>query len=102
MVKSGFNDVYQLHNGIVTYMEKYPNKDFLGKLYVFDKRIVMGFNVDSLEHMVVGKCENCGKTSENYINCKDDKCHRHFIVCENCLGGEESLLCPEGCLTESF
>src|SRR5690606_14861554 len=44
LIKKGFEDVYQLENGIVTYMEKYPNKAFKGKLYVFDKRVVMDFD----------------------------------------------------------
>ena len=34
LVKNGFSDVYQLYGGIVSYMEKYPNEDFKGVLYV--------------------------------------------------------------------
>lgn len=96
LVKNGFNDVYQLRNGIVTYMEKYPNEHFKGKLYVFDGRILMGFNTESDEHEVVGKCERCLKTSENYINCDTIGCHRHFILCEKCVD-EYGKICPEGC-----
>ena len=51
LLSEGFNKVYQLFGGIVTYMEKYPNEDFLGKLYVFDGRIVMGFNTDDPKHV---------------------------------------------------
>lgn len=36
LMYNNFTDVYQLKDGIVTYMEKYPNSNFLGKLYVFD------------------------------------------------------------------
>ncbi len=85
LVESGFTNVSQLHGGIVSYMEKYPNQDFLGKLYVFDSRLVIGFNTDSEEHQVVGKCELCGKASENYINCANIACHKHFISCEDCV-----------------
>lgn len=85
LVQKGFNDVYQLYGGIVTYMEKYPNEDFLGKLYVFDQRVVMGFNTDDPKHVVIGRCDKCGEVSENYVNCADDLCHRHFICCEGCL-----------------
>ena len=49
LVSNGFADVYQLKDGIVTYMEKYPNQHFKGKLYVFDKRLTIGFNTDSPE-----------------------------------------------------
>lgn len=85
LVKNGFSDVYQLYGGIVTYMEKYPNEDFKGKLYVFDQRILMGFNTNDPKHEIIGKCEKCGKSSENYTNCANDECHAHMIVCEECL-----------------
>jgi len=85
LIKHGFTDVYQLHNGIVTYMEAYPNEDFLGKLYVFDERVVMGFNIDSADHVVIGKCRKCGKTSENYIDYVEDGHRKHGIVCEECI-----------------
>lgn len=87
LIKKGFKDVYQLKDGIVTYMEKYPNQHFLGKLYVFDRRIVMGFNVDDPKHVVVGKCDKCGSSSDNYVDCKYLHCknNRHFIVCLRCL-----------------
>jgi UPF0176 protein len=96
LVTQGFNDVYQLQGGIVSYMEKYPNQDFKGKLYVFDNRITMGFNVDSPEHQVVGKCEGCARPSDNYVNCVDNYCHRHFIECLECFEKFKGL-CPMGC-----
>jgi UPF0176 protein len=85
LVSKGFKDVYQLKDGIVTYMEKFPNQHFKGKLYVFDNRIMMGFNTDDSKHEVIGRCELCGEKSENYTNCADDECHKHFICCKNCL-----------------
>jgi UPF0176 protein len=82
----GFTDVSQLQDGIVTYMEKYPNQDFLGKLYVFDKRMAIGFNTNSPEYQTVGKCDLCGAPSENIIDYFDDAGVRHHgIVCQNCL-----------------
>lgn len=87
LLQHGFKEVYQLQNGIVTYMEKYPNEDFLGKLYVFDGRITMGFNTDSPSHVVVGKCERCNKPSDHYVDCGYIYCkgNRHFICCKDCL-----------------
>lgn len=96
LVKNGFKDVYQLKNGIVTYMEKYPNEHFKGKLYVFDQRILMGFNTADSKHEIVGKCERCLKLSENYINCDTVGCHRHLILCEKCIG-KFGKICPNGC-----
>lgn len=96
LVSNGFSDVYQLQGGIVSYMEKYPNEHFKGKLYVFDQRILMGFNTDDKSHEVVGECEKCLKSSENYINCDTVGCHRHFILCEKCIK-KYGQICPEGC-----
>ena len=84
LMENGFENVYQLYGGMHAYMEKYPNEDFLGKLYVFDKRILVGFNMDSDRHKVVASCEKCGEQSENYVNCRYDECHRHYIICEPC------------------
>lgn len=93
LVKHGFSDVYQLYGGIVTYMEKYPNEDFAGALYVFDGRVVMSFGDEGRK--VIGKCAVCKKPSENYINCSDIFCNRHLICCEDCT--VRVSVCPMGC-----
>ncbi len=98
LVKNGFAYVYQLYGGIVTYMEKYPNEDFAGALYVFDQRIVMGFNMDDPKRKIIGKCAKCKKPSERYVNCKDPDCNRHFICCEECCDINGKILCPMGCI----
>ena len=103
LVSKGFKDVYQLYGGIVSYMEKYPNEDFLGKLYVFDGRIVMGFNLDDPKHKVVGKCDKCGKPSDNYIDCYNPKCNkptRHFICCKDCIDKGKAY-CSDECKKEA-
>jgi UPF0176 protein len=93
LVKHGFSNVYQLFGGIVTYMEKYPNEDFNGALYVFDGRVVMSFG--NAGRTVLGTCAVCKKSSENYINCADIFCNRHFICCKKCALGVRT--CPMGC-----
>jgi UPF0176 protein len=100
LLDQGFTDVYQLDGGIVSYMEKYPNEDFLGKLYVFDNRIAMGFYTDDQKHKVVGKCYLCSEPSERYTNCVVNDCNRKVIACKTCqdsLG--DKFICPKeiGC-----
>ena len=98
LVANGFNDVYQLRDGIQSYMEKYPNQHFKGKLYVFDKRLTIGFNTESPKHEIVGKCNFCNKSSEKYVNCEYDDCHRHYICCMDCLDTETGFaFCDELC-----
>jgi len=84
LVREGFNNVYQLDGGIVSYMEKYPGENFKGSLYVFDKRVVMNFE-DKGKHQIISNCTKCAKPSEHYINCANLMCHKHFICCEDCL-----------------
>lgn len=99
LLKNGFEDVYQLSGGIVTYMEQYPNEDFLGKLYVFDGRVTMGFNTDDPAHQIVGKCKTCDSAADDYYDCKNVFCvkKRHFISCSNCLDKTKGY-CSDQCL----
>jgi UPF0176 protein len=94
LLKYGFKDVYQLKDGIVTYMEQYPNEDFKGRLYVFDNRILMQ---PAEGYEMVGTCASCGKASEDYINCSNDTCHRHLIMCIACRKADGTVTCPQGC-----
>lgn len=99
LVANGFNNVHQLKDGIVTYMEKFPNEDFRGKLYVFDGRIAIGFNTEDPKHEIISNCEYCGKKSDHYNNCSNDPCHRQFISCESCVQEGRTTCPPEhGCV----
>jgi UPF0176 protein len=98
LVANGFNDVYQLKDGIQTYMEQYPNEHFKGKLYVFDKRLTIGFNTSDPSHEIVGKCDLCKKPSDTYVNCEYEMCHRHYICCSDCLDKETNYaFCNKDC-----
>lgn len=98
LVQNNFKDVYQLKDGIQTYMEKYPNKHYKGKLYVFDNRLTLGFNINSPEHEIVGRCMHCNKPSDSYVNCAYDICHLHYICCEDCLDKNLNLaFCQKNC-----
>jgi len=94
LIKNGFEDVYQLDGGMVSYMEKYPGKDFEGSLFVFDQRNTMHFNSPE-KHVVVGRCEHCNKETEKFLNCKDNKCGRLFICCTNCGSEDRTVPCKK-------
>ena len=85
LVRAGFKHVYQLYGGMHTYMAKFPGDDFLGKLYVFDGRVTIDFLEDESKRVVVGKCDVCASPSENYVNCANLACHKHFICCKECI-----------------
>jgi UPF0176 protein len=94
LMNSGFTDVYQLENGMHGYMEKYPGKDFEGALYTFDQRKVMDFGGD---REVIGTCYLCQAKTEQYVNCANFACHKHFICCDNCTTPEGAAYCSEDC-----
>ncbi len=92
--QQGFEDVYQLHGGIGTYMKQYPGQDFVGSLYVFDERMTERFT-DTYE--IVGTCVSCGKKSERFGNCAWDECHKQLIICSNCSSKSASIFCGGDC-----
>ena len=94
--KEGFTDVYQLDGGMVTYMEKFPEQNFKGSLYVFDKRKTINFAKPG-EHQIIGRCVKCDGPSERYVNCAYPNCHDHMIVCENCDPNENTTYCSDAC-----
>lgn len=85
LIQEGFEDVYQLDGGIVTYGQdpEVQGRLFDGKCYVFDERISVPINRTD-EDIVVGTCHHCKKTADRYINCANDSCHLQHIVCEEC------------------
>lgn len=99
LVEEGFKDVYQLDGGIVSYMEKYPAKDFKGTLYVFDERITMDFD-DPDKHVVIGKCKLCKSPCERYVNCVNNGCHLHFVCCDGCSEEDGKSYCSVRCKVE--
>ncbi|MEK7605806.1 MAG: rhodanese-related sulfurtransferase [Patescibacteria group bacterium] len=103
LLQNGFSDVYQLKDGIQTYMEAYPNEHFKGKLYVFDNRLTLGFNVNDSKHEIVGKCDHCSKSCDSYVNCAYNECHRHYISCSECLDKETGYaFCNQECKENYF
>ena len=93
LMKEGFTNVHQLHDGMHGYMEKYPGKDFDGALYTFDNRLTMHFGG---ERTIVGTCHFCNAQTEQYVNCANNGCHLHFLVCDACKG-DAGTFCSEKC-----
>lgn len=91
LVKEGYEDVSQLHGGIVKYGKdpEVRGEDFDGQCYVFDERI--GVPINSVNPEVVSFCTHCNEPSERYVNCKNKQCNAQHFCCEACE--EQSLRC---------
>ncbi len=101
LIENGFEKVYQLKDGIQSYLEKYPNQHFKGALYVFDNRLTIRFGATDSDQEIVGRCMHCKKSCESYTNCAYDFCHLHYICCQNCKDQELNLaFCKAECKDE--
>ncbi len=83
LIDQGFKDVSQLHNGIHTYMQKFPGENFKGTLYTFDNRMTIDFGGEQRE--VVGECYVCKEKTEKYAHCAFPMCHQHLLFCDKHL-----------------
>lgn len=94
LLKKGFKDVSQLHGGMHRYLEAYEGKDFDGRLYVFDGRVTMD---EFKNHKVIGRCGRCDVHTENYFNCGNVKCNKHFLCCTRCQENDDRAFCSDVC-----
>jgi UPF0176 protein len=96
LLEQGFENVYQLHGGIIKYGLETGGEDFEGKCYVFDNRLAI--DVNSVNPTIVGTCHVCAQPSDRLINCANSACNAHLIVCEAC-GDKLEGACSETCRT---
>lgn len=94
LLHEGFENVYQLHGGIIKYGKEAGGEDFEGKCYVFDNRLSV--DVNSVNPAVISKCFNCGKTTDKMINCANPECNEHFTQCDEC-GTVMEGCCSDAC-----
>jgi UPF0176 protein len=98
LLEEGFEDVNQLHGGIVTYGKDPEVQGELwdGQCYVFDERISVPIN--RKEHVVVGVDYFDGEPCERYVNCADPDCNKQILCSEE---NEHKYLrgCTHNCRT---
>ena len=92
MKERGWDDVNQLHGGILRYGKEEGGEHFKGKCFVFDDRLVVPVNEDDMEP--IARCEITGKPADTYINCANMQCNRLFVC------SEEGARMMEGCCSE--
>jgi len=98
LLENGFENVYQLHGGIIKYGMEAGGEDFEGKCYVFDNRVVI--DVNTVNPTVISKCYVCGTVSDRMVNCANASCNIHVPICENC-GWKMDGACSEDCKNHS-
>ena len=91
LLKEGFTDVYQLHNGIIGYAKETGGKDFDGMLYVFEGRVNVAVN--EINPSVISTCKKCGGPAPRNLNCANVECNDQFNMCDACATEMEGACC---------
>lgn len=94
LLEQGFDQVYQLHGGIIKYGLEEGGEDFEGKCYVFDGRVIA--DVNTVNPTVISTCYVCGTKSDRMVNCANPTCNIHVAICEDC-GWEKEGACSDTC-----
>lgn len=91
----GFEDVNQLHGGVIDYKhqierEGLPNK-FRGSNFVFDERGREPIGCD-----VISSCHQCDNLCDRHINCRNLACNLLFLQCNDCEK-KMKMTCSSAC-----
>jgi len=89
----GFQDVNQLHGGIIAYASEIKEKGlvskFHGKNFVFDERLG-----ERITDEIISNCHQCGMPCDSHTNCANPDCHLLFIQCESCASKYQGCCTP--------
>jgi UPF0176 protein len=80
----GFQDVNQLHGGIIDYARQLKEDDsltnnYIGKNFVFDER-----RGERISEDVISSCHQCESPFDTHVNCRNVNCNLLFLQCQNC------------------
>jgi len=91
----GFNNVFQLHGGIIKYGLEVGNDHWEGKCLVFDTRGAIDIDPKNQSDPIT-QCILCNIPSGQYANCAVKSCDKRFIACDKCLDVLEGC-CSKNC-----
>lgn len=80
MRERGFEQVFQLRDGILGYLAEFPYAEYEGECFVFDNRVTVGQDLKPTGNY--GICPGCGLTSSEKRPCAN--CGNDYFVCSEC------------------
>jgi UPF0176 protein len=89
----GFREVFQLHGGILKYLEEFPEGHFRGECFVFDHRVAVDSKLKPTERYAL--CPHCGDPGEERAICRE--CGQNVVLCRRCGADEYRLACSKNC-----
>ena len=76
----GYKNVFQLEGGILKYIEEYPEDQFEGECFVFDRRVALDQKLKPTSKFEL--CPHCGQPGNITITCI--RCDVSSTVCQEC------------------
>ena len=79
-----FNNVMQLHGGIINYGKEAGNAHWEGKCFVFDTRGAIEIDPNSRSEPI-SQCVLCSLPCSDLHNCHLETCDKFFVACKDCM-----------------
>ncbi len=96
MEQRGFEKVYQLHGGILNYLEQQPGDDLWeGECFVYDHRVAVDNHLQPSSQYEM--CPFCGNPGEVQITCRN--CDKPKKISPDCYDNDEHF-CSKNCRNE--
>jgi UPF0176 protein len=97
---NGFQDVNQLHGGIIDYVRQLKKdsslrNNFRGRNFVFDER-----RGERISEDIISFCHQCGSPCDIHVNCNNVNCNLLFLQCDACKEKYENC-CSIECIETS-
>ncbi len=83
LIEKGFQNVNQLHGGVIQYGLDVGSEHWKGKLFVFDDRMAIPISQDN--QTCISHCKHCSKASDDVYNCANTDCNNMFFACPDCV-----------------
>jgi len=96
MEEEGYENVYQLEGGILAYLQQFPDRDFTGECFVFDKRVSLDQRLRPSQ--IYGLCPHCGDPGALETQCP--ACGVTKKVCVTCAKELPGRACSKRCAGE--
>ncbi len=93
MQEQGYEHVYQLQGGILSYLEAFPQTHFEGECFVFDHRVAVDQTLKPSTHY--GLCIFCGDPGDVRASC--ECCNQESVRCVRCAPSKPAV-CSKLCL----
>ncbi|MGE0632448.1 MAG: rhodanese-like domain-containing protein, partial [Pseudobdellovibrionaceae bacterium] len=68
MQRKGYHNTFQLDGGIINYIKEFPNQEFEGECFVFDRRVALDQNLQPTKKFAL--CPHDGQPAWTEITCR--------------------------------